>query len=103
LNKQICPYVEQTNLNTVKHVHIFGTKANQHPTNYFPNATELIMEHFTEKYDDTLVQILDRIVPLTQLTKLTKKHFDIAFTKFIHILYATPRARAKHSRWGGGV
>jgi hypothetical protein len=41
------------NLNTVKHVHIFGTKANQHPTNYFPNATELIMEHFTGKYDDT--------------------------------------------------
>jgi len=48
------------------------------------------MKHFTGKYDDALVQILDRIVPLTQLMKLTIKNFDIAFTKFIHILYATP-------------
>ncbi|CAF4707154.1 unnamed protein product, partial [Rotaria sp. Silwood2] len=44
------------------------TTANKNPAHYFSNATELIMKHCLEKLDDLLVQTLNSIVPLRQLT-----------------------------------
>ncbi|CAF3164044.1 unnamed protein product [Rotaria sp. Silwood2] len=90
LDKQICQSAQETNLNSVKHVYICSTKTNKNPANYFPNATELTIKHCLEKLDDLLVQTLNRIVPLRQLTKLIIKDFHINFDKFIDVLYLRP-------------
>ncbi|CAF4649998.1 unnamed protein product, partial [Rotaria sp. Silwood2] len=70
--------------------YICSTKTNKNPANYFPNATELTIKHCLEKLDDLLVQTLNRIVPLRQLTKLIIKDFHINFDKFIDVLYLRP-------------
>ncbi|CAF3768968.1 unnamed protein product [Rotaria sp. Silwood1] len=68
----------------------YSTKTNKNPANYFPNATELTIEHCLEKLDDLLVQTLNSIVPVRQLIKLIIKHFHIKFDQFLNVLYLTP-------------
>ncbi|CAF3845704.1 unnamed protein product, partial [Rotaria sp. Silwood1] len=90
LDKQICQSAQETNLNSVKHVYICSTKTNKNPANYFPNATELTIKHCLEKRDGLLVQTLNSIVPVRQLTKLIIKHVHIKFDQFLDVLYLTP-------------
>jgi len=93
LDQQICSYVEATSYNSVKHVLIGSTKANKNPTNYFPNATELTIKTCLETYDQDLPEVLNRIVPLHQLTILTIKKFDLHLDKFIDLLCYTPNLK----------
>ncbi len=48
----------------------------------------MTIKHCIEILDDLLVQTLNRIIPLHQLTKLIIKHFNLYFDQFIDILYS---------------
>jgi hypothetical protein len=90
MNKQICPYIQRTNFNSFKNVHICSRKATNNCLNYFPNATELTIDYYFKISDDLISRILNRIVPLKQLTKLIIKCYDFTFEQIVSLLRFTP-------------
>jgi hypothetical protein len=58
--------------------------------NYFPNATELTFIDGFSFHHLSVATILNRIIPLQQLTKLAIKFHHLSFRKLIELLYFTP-------------
>jgi hypothetical protein len=81
-DKQICPYTQTTNFNSVKYVYICGIKVNHNDNHYFPNA----IEHCFQTFDNSLTEILDRIIPLNKIIKIIFKNFDLSFQQSTEIL-----------------
>ncbi|CAF4565563.1 unnamed protein product, partial [Rotaria sp. Silwood2] len=88
LNKEIRPF-QGTNFNSVEHVLIYGTLPKTNCANYFPNVNQLTINHYPEILHEPLVNIINRIIPLDQLSKLVIKDFDVPFERLINILYVT--------------
>jgi hypothetical protein len=76
-------------LNSVQHVRIGSKQLTDSSANYFPNATELTIQHYFETSDDSIITTLNRIVPLQQLTKLVIKSFDFPFEQILQLLHCT--------------
>ena len=92
LDKQICPHVQENNLNSVKKVTIRNQPTKSNPVNYFPNATELNLVYCGHGSSsvEPIIPILPRIVPLEQLTKL---HIGVAYFPFeemVELIHFTP-------------
>jgi len=90
LDKQICPHVQETNLNSVKHVYICSKRTTNNSVNYFPNATELTIKDYFKTSDDSISTTLNRIIPLTQLTKLVIESYNYPFEQLVKLLCSTP-------------
>ncbi|CAF4187706.1 unnamed protein product [Rotaria sordida] len=91
LDKKFCSDYQQTNFSSVEHIHVSGLVASNTSANYFPNATQLTIKHDLETFPHSISTILNRIVPLVQLTKLIFiDSYDIPFEQLIELLYFTP-------------
>jgi hypothetical protein len=88
--KKICPHLQETDLKSIKHVRIRSKQATKNCVNYFPNTTELAIEHYFKTYDDSISTTLNRIIPLTQLTKLVITSYDFPFKETVKLLCFTP-------------
>jgi len=89
MDRQICSQVQETNLNSVKHVRIYSKRITDSCVNYFPNATELTIKNNFKTSDDSISTTLNRIIPLTQLTKLVIEGYDFPFEEIVKLLYFT--------------
>lgn len=90
LDEQICPHLLENNLNTVQHVRLSGKQVTNISTNYFPQATELTIEHRFQTPDDSILTTLARIIPLEQLTKLSLEHYGFPLEEIIRLIRSTP-------------
>jgi len=90
MDKEICPYIQSTNFNSVKHVQICSKRVTNNFVHYFPNATELTIKEDLKTFDLSISLTLTRIVPLKQLTKLMIDCYYFPFEELIHLLYFTP-------------
>jgi hypothetical protein len=58
---------------------------------YFPNTNELtISDQRTDRARRSVIDNIDHIIPLTQLTKLTIDYNHRPFSKVLDLLYSTP-------------
>ncbi|CAF1518290.1 unnamed protein product [Rotaria magnacalcarata] len=87
-NKEIRPF-QETNFNSVEHVLINGSLPKTNCVNYFPNVNQFTINHCLEIPHESLVNILNGIIPLDQLSKLVIRYFDAAFEQLICILSTT--------------
>ena len=79
-----------SNLNSVRQIHLQNGKNLTSCMNSFPNATEL---HFKDGFSTSCPSVailLDRIIPLKQLTKLVIECHHFSFKKMIDLLCFTP-------------
>ncbi|CAF2911919.1 unnamed protein product [Rotaria sp. Silwood2] len=80
----------ETNLNSVRHVYIYGEQIINSCINYFPHATYMAF------YDNFCVgarsftSILNHIVSLQQLTKIVVNTNRFSFQKFCELLHFAP-------------
>lgn len=87
-NWSSCP--DETNQNSVQHVNVRNEESVLASTIYFPNATQLTLLNGFSTKRSSVVTILDRIIPLKQLTKLSIECHHFSFDKMIDLLYSTP-------------
>jgi hypothetical protein len=87
---QVCPHLDEHNLNIVKHVRIGGKQATGNRGNYFPNAIELTIKHKFNTPDYSIDITLNRIVPLQKLTKLVIEYCEFTFEQIVHLISFTP-------------
>ncbi|CAF1328167.1 unnamed protein product [Rotaria sordida] len=52
---QICPNIQETRLNSVKHLLICGKQVANNSVNYFPNVTQFTIEHYFKTSDDLIL------------------------------------------------
>ncbi|CAF4946187.1 unnamed protein product, partial [Rotaria sp. Silwood1] len=88
--KQICSNISEMNFNSVNHLYVYGEYATQNDINYFPNVTQLAIQHYFEALDNSIIKILNRMIPLKQLTKLVTEHFNFSFEELVKFLPSTP-------------
>jgi hypothetical protein len=60
------------------------------PVNYFPNAIELTITHSFGATDGITPKILNRIIPLKNLTKLVIKCYGFPLEEVINLVHFTP-------------
>ncbi|CAF0856497.1 unnamed protein product [Rotaria sp. Silwood1] len=77
------------NLNSVKHVCIYGQQANNNCVNYFSNATELTIRHYFKKSENSISTTLNCMIPLTQLTKLVIESYGFPLKEIVKLLCFT--------------
>lgn len=73
-------------MNTVKHLLIDGEQITNNSINYFPNVNELTMKIST----DSISTILNQIIPLKQLMKLTIGHVNFPYEQLMELVRFTP-------------
>jgi hypothetical protein len=78
------------NLNSVQHLYIQSEKTMMNCIHYFPNAAELTFKDGFSATRASLSSILNRIIPLYQLTKLVIECHHFSFKKMIELLRFTP-------------
>ncbi|CAF3730249.1 unnamed protein product [Rotaria sordida] len=88
---QICPNIQETRLNSIKHLSIYGKQATNNSVSYFPNVTQLTIEHYFKTFGDSIPKTLNRLIPLKQLTKLIIKSYDFPFIVIVKLLRCTPK------------
>ncbi|CAF3384832.1 unnamed protein product [Rotaria socialis] len=84
----------ETNIQSVHHLHIESEKETINCMNYFPNVTELTVAYGFSTNSHSFSTILNRIIPLKQLSKLVLECHHISFMKLIELLRFTPNIRA---------
>lgn len=90
LEQNIAVYRSESSINSVQNVHIQSKESALKCRKYFPNATELVLKHDLSTTRSSFVSVLDRIVPLKQLTVLVIERDRFAFQNIIQILRFTP-------------
>ncbi|CAF3754774.1 unnamed protein product [Rotaria sordida] len=80
-----CQFYQQINFNKINHVRIYGTQSKNSIINYFPNVTELTFD----LSNDSITIDLNRIFPLSKLTKLVIECYQFPFKRLIKLLYST--------------
>ncbi|CAF3801350.1 unnamed protein product, partial [Rotaria sp. Silwood1] len=80
-----CQHYQQTNFNKINHVRVCGTQSKNSIINYFPNVTELTFD----LSNDLITINLNRIFPLSKLTKLVIECYQFPFKQLIKLLYST--------------
>ncbi|CAF2043339.1 unnamed protein product [Rotaria magnacalcarata] len=89
-NEEICLNHYETNIQSVHHLHIESENESINCMNYFPNVTELTFEDGFSTNSHSFSTILNRIIPLKQLSKLVLECHHISFMKLIELLRFTP-------------
>ncbi|CAF0827653.1 unnamed protein product [Rotaria sp. Silwood1] len=88
-DEQVCSYIQENNLNSVKHLHICSNAISDICINYFPNVTELTITNSFQISVDPVSKTLSRIVALKQITKLVVEPYDFYFEELIDLLRCT--------------
>ncbi|CAF3932424.1 unnamed protein product [Rotaria sp. Silwood1] len=86
---QTCPQIQETSLNSVKHLQICCEQATNNSVYYFPNVTQLTIEHHFKTFNNSISKTLNHLLPLKQLTKLIIKSFNFPFLDVMKILRCT--------------
>ncbi|CAF1341864.1 unnamed protein product [Rotaria sordida] len=89
-DRQPCPYLRKTNFKTVKHVLIDSKRVTNNQGNYFPNTTQLTITNNFETLDDLFPIILNRIIPVKNLTKIVIESFSFPLEQIINLIRFTP-------------
>ncbi|CAF1261763.1 unnamed protein product [Rotaria sordida] len=89
LNNEVCSHIQE-NVNSVKHLHIVSQGIQNNVLNYFPNVNQLSIRYISKKQNESTIAILQRIVPLKQLTTLFIKYTDLPVEYLIKLLYFAP-------------
>jgi hypothetical protein len=90
LNETTSLDYSDSNFNSVQYLHIKSEKSMMNCTHYFPNAAELTLKDGFSTTRSSLAFILNRIIPLNQLTKLVIECHHFSFKKLIELLRFTP-------------
>ncbi|CAF0918835.1 unnamed protein product [Rotaria sordida] len=80
-----CQFYQQINFDKINHIRICGTQSKNSVINYFPNVTELTFD----LSNDSITIDLNRIFPLSKLTKLVIECYQFPFKRLIKLLYST--------------
>ncbi|CAF4869907.1 unnamed protein product, partial [Rotaria sp. Silwood1] len=88
-DEQVCSYIQENNLNSVKHLHICSNAISDICINYFSNVTELTITNSFQISVDPVSKTLSRIVALKQITKLVVEPYDFYFEELIDLLRCT--------------
>ncbi|CAF1414823.1 unnamed protein product [Rotaria sordida] len=89
-DRQPCPYLRKTYFKTVKHVLIDSKRVTNNQGNYFPNTTQLTITNNFETLDDLFPIILNRIIPVKNLTKIVIESFSFPLEQIINLIRFTP-------------
>ncbi|CAF3727073.1 unnamed protein product [Adineta steineri] len=90
INQQIDLNYQETNLNSVRHVCLWGKVAIDNCTYRFPNATDLTLECISlEKLNNTIIT-LKHLIPWENLTKLEINSQSNSLEILIRVLPLTP-------------
>lgn len=93
LDKNTSLHHPELNLRSVEHIYIETEKSIINCMQYFPNAIELTFRKDFTSTCASVSTILNRIVPLQQLTKLAIECHYFSFKKMIELLCYTPNIR----------
>jgi hypothetical protein len=74
----------------VDHVHVCKLEALNNCANYFPNVTDLTLDHNFDGPRHPLGTTLNRILPLLQVTKLVIQSYSFWFDELIELLRSIP-------------
>ncbi|CAF0918213.1 unnamed protein product [Adineta steineri] len=77
------------NENAVHHVHILNKEATDNCIYYFPNANVLSIDNFYEHNLNEMIDNLDHIISLKNLTKLNILLYPYSFGRLIQLLLTT--------------
>lgn len=77
-------------MKSVHHLFIENEMAIMDFKNYFPNATALTLERTIVMDRNSLPKVLNKIIPLHMLTKLTLDCYHFSFMKLLKLLCMTP-------------
>jgi hypothetical protein len=80
---------QETNLSSVRHVHISNEEAIIDCIDHFPNTKELILKDISFRKTETFITTLVHMIPLQNLTKLIVESEDYSFEKLIKLLSFT--------------
>jgi hypothetical protein len=81
----------KNSINSVDHIYIKQEQAVDDCRNYFPHATQLTLSYKDVNVNEnSLLILLNHIIPLTQLTKLNINLEPFLFKTMIELLYSTP-------------
>ncbi|CAF3926627.1 unnamed protein product [Rotaria sp. Silwood1] len=89
-DRQSCPYIRKTNFKSVKHVLIDSKRVTNNHGNYFPNTTRLTLTNNFETPDNLFPMILNRIIPLKNLTKIVIESFSFPLEQIINLIRFIP-------------
>ncbi len=84
------PYPNEINPQSIKHISIRGDITTKNDFLYFPNVTELTLLDYLNPSLHSISTILDRLMPLTKLSKLTIQYRDLCISQLIDLLYFSP-------------
>lgn len=85
-----CPFPSEKNLQSVQHLRIASQRLPKNSINYFPNATQLTIEPFIFKSNETFLIDLNRCISLKQITQLNIEHFHFSLEQIIRLLGLMP-------------
>ncbi|CAF3283472.1 unnamed protein product [Rotaria sp. Silwood2] len=94
-NNEVCSNIQE-NLNSVKHLHIVSQGIQNNVLNYFPNVNQLSIKAKSKNRNKPIIAILQRIVPLKQLTTLFIEYYDLSVEDLIKLLYCAPNVHTLH-------
>jgi len=81
---------QETNLNSVRNVHISNEEAITDCICHFPNTKELILKDISFRKTETFITTLVHMIPLQNLTKLIVESENYSFEKLIELLSFAP-------------
>jgi hypothetical protein len=84
----------QEHFKSVKHVLLGGQEILKNSAKHFPNATELTIKDGFRTPDASFSKTLNRIIPLTKLTKLAIQSSKFSFEQILHLIRFTPNLHA---------
>ncbi|CAF2700917.1 unnamed protein product [Rotaria sp. Silwood2] len=90
MNENTCSTHQETNLNSVRHVYIYGEKIINDCINYFSNATHVTFYDNFCLRTRSFTSTLNHIVSLQQLTKIDIDTNRFSFQKFCELLQFAP-------------
>ncbi|CAF3311828.1 unnamed protein product [Rotaria sp. Silwood2] len=91
MNENTRLYHQETNLNSVRHVYIYGEQIMNDCVNYFSNSTYLTLYDSFSSRTRSFTSILNHIVPLQQLTKVVIDSHSFSFQKLCELLRSAPK------------
>ena len=85
-----CSFPLENNLQCVKHFRISGQELPINSINYFPNVTQMTIEHSSLKPDESILINLNHLIPLQQLTHLNIEYNWFPLEDVIRLIGSTP-------------
>ncbi|CAF3622400.1 unnamed protein product [Adineta steineri] len=90
IHQSTCLNSKETHLQSVQHLQIYDEQQTINCKYYFPNVTILTFKEGFSITHNSIVFMLNHVIPLKQLTKLIIKCDHLSLTKLIELLCWTP-------------